>query len=92
MNHKNLDDNALTLSGGEKQRLAFARGFHANPTVWLIDEGTSALDSKTEAELMKNLQQEERKSIKIIIAHRQSLQMYANKQFVVGHSGKGSET
>ncbi|MFZ9520113.1 MAG: ATP-binding cassette domain-containing protein [Silvanigrellaceae bacterium] len=81
---KRPDENALFLSGGEKQRLAFARGFIQNPSIWMIDEGTSALDSKTEIELMQNLQKHSTDSIKILVAHRKSLQSLANKRINFG--------
>ena len=42
--NKNLEDNAASLSGGEKQRLAFARIILMDPPVYLLDEPTSALD------------------------------------------------
>lgn len=84
LHNKNLTDNALTLSGGEKQRLAFARAFYANPTVWFIDEGTSALDAKTEAELMENLKSTARQSIVVFVAHRAALRTLANKHIFVG--------
>lgn len=50
---KNLEDNADSLSGGEKQRLAFARIVLMDPPVYLLDEPTSALDSDTERRVMK---------------------------------------
>lgn len=51
--NKNLEDNAASLSGGEKQRLAFARIILMDPPVYLLDEPTSALDSDTERRVMK---------------------------------------
>ncbi|NBW80115.1 ABC transporter ATP-binding protein [bacterium] len=81
---KEPDENALFLSGGERQRLAFARGFIQNPAIWMIDEGTSALDSKTEMELMENLQKHTNGSIKILVAHRPALKSFANKQIHFG--------
>lgn len=77
---KNMEQNALNLSGGERQRLIFARGFFNKPDLWMIDEGTSALDAQTEQELMKNLQNDSPDSLKIIIAHRQSLISFTNKR------------
>ncbi|NBX16832.1 MAG: ABC transporter ATP-binding protein [Proteobacteria bacterium] len=80
LEHKLFDEQALSLSGGEKQRLAFARGFMNNPHIWIIDEGTSALDVETEAILMRNLMNFSPASVKIFIAHKASLLKFANKR------------
>lgn len=50
---KGLDEDARPLSGGEKQRLAFARVILMEPSVYLIDEPTSALDENTENLVME---------------------------------------
>ncbi|PEY29442.1 ABC transporter ATP-binding protein [Bacillus anthracis] len=72
---KNLEDNANSLSGGEKQRLAFARIVLMDPPVYLLDEPTSALDSDTERRVMKQfttLAREKNKTV-IFITHSQQL-------------------
>ncbi|MEY2988251.1 MAG: hypothetical protein RJB13_1772 [Pseudomonadota bacterium] len=74
---------ALTLSGGEKQRLAFARGFFSHPDLWLIDEGTSALDKATEMRLLQNLNKQTNKAVKIFVAHRPSMQKFASQTIVL---------
>jgi len=76
---------ALTLSGGEKQRLAFARGFFSHPDLWLIDEGTSALDGATEMRLLQNLKKQTGKAVKIFVAHRPSMQKFASQTIVLSH-------
>lgn len=72
---KNLEDNTDSLSGGEKQRLAFARIVLMDPPVYLLDEPTSALDSDTERRVMKQftmLAKEKKKTV-IFITHSQQL-------------------
>ena len=58
---KQLEDSASSLSGGEKQRLAFARIVLMDPPVYLLDEPTSALDSDTERHVMKQFTELARK-------------------------------
>lgn len=77
------EKSSLTLSGGEKQRLAFARGFFNGPDVWLIDEGTSALDSTTEMRLLQNLKNQTSDAVKIFVAHRPSMQKFASQTIVL---------
>ncbi|GLV63501.1 ABC transporter ATP-binding protein [Bacillus mycoides] len=72
---KKLEDSASSLSGGEKQRLAFARIVLMDPPVYLLDEPTSALDSDTERRVMKQftLLAREKKKTVIFITHSQQL-------------------
>ena len=71
---KQLEDSASSLSGGEKQRLAFARIVLMDPPVYLLDEPTSALDSDTERHVMKQFTELARKKKTIIfITHSQQL-------------------
>ncbi|CAM3966611.1 MULTISPECIES: ABC transporter ATP-binding protein [Bacillus cereus group] len=72
---KQLEDSASSLSGGEKQRLAFARIILMDPPVYLLDEPTSALDSDTERRVMKRFTElaREKKKTVIFITHSQQL-------------------
>ncbi len=72
---KQLEDSASSLSGGEKQRLAFARIVLMDPPVYLLNEPTSALDSDTERHVMKQFTELARKKKKtiIFITHSQQL-------------------
>ncbi len=89
LTNKNIDDSVLSLSGGEKQRLAFARGFFAQPSFWLIDEGTSALDLATEAKLLAHLDLHAADSVKIFVAHRSGMKSFATQTIVVGQDSQG---
>lgn len=56
------------FSGGERQRIGLARLFLLNPSIIVIDEGTSALDSFTDARIWRNLTTEFSGRTIIIIA------------------------
>jgi len=65
-----LSSRGLSISGGQRQRLAIARALARNPKILILDEATSHLDATTEAEVNRNL-----KSIcctRVVIAHRLS--------------------
>ncbi len=59
-----------TLSGGEKQRLAFARLWFENPELVVLDEATSAMDNLTEENVMKSVMKKMKDKTVIAIAHR----------------------
>jgi len=65
--HKDLDDPTATLSGGEKQRLALGRILVLNPSIFLLDEPSSALDDETEDVLIQMLTGHVRKEKKTMI-------------------------
>ena len=58
------------LSGGEKQRLAFARLWFENPELVVLDEATSAMDNLTEENVMKSVMLKMKDKTVIAIAHR----------------------
>lgn len=68
--HAHLSSKGTNLSGGQKQRLLLARAFAAQPDILLLDDSSSALDYKTDAELRHALKQEFADTTKIIIAQR----------------------
>jgi ATP-binding cassette subfamily B protein len=65
-----IGERGIKLSGGEKQRLAFARIFFQNPEIIVLDEPTSALDSTTEDVITNNMLDLFENKTLIIIAHR----------------------
>lgn len=60
------------LSGGERQRLAFARLYLKDPEIVILDEGTSALDTTTEEEVMREFYKHFKDRTVLIVAHRVS--------------------
>jgi len=67
-----LGERGITLSGGQKQRVALARTILKNPDVLILDDSLSAVDTETEAYILKNLRSKLDNKITIIISHRLS--------------------
>lgn len=67
-----VGERGLSLSGGEKQRIAIARVFLKNPKIFLLDEATASLDSTNELNIMSNIYQSFRDRTVIVVAHRLS--------------------
>jgi ATP-binding cassette subfamily B protein len=79
-----IGEGGIKVSGGEKQRLSIARAILRNPNLLIFDEATSALDSITEEEInatIRNISDKNR--ITVLIAHRLSTVMHADKIFVL---------
>lgn len=68
----NLGEDGVRLSGGQRQRLAWARAVLANRPVLLMDEPTSAVDSRTEQLLQRTLAEAAKDRTVIVVAHRLS--------------------
>ncbi len=80
-----VGERGLRLSGGEKQRVAFARAILRNPPVLVLDEATSALDSLTEDSLWQTLARKKHNRTVVIVAHRLSTVVDSDKIIVVDH-------
>lgn len=67
-----LGERGITLSGGQKQRVSIARALVKKPDILIIDNGMSAVDTKTEALLKQNIKSWSEKSTSVYISHRVS--------------------
>lgn len=67
-----VGEQGLTLSGGQRQRMALARALIGDPAVLVLDDATSAIDARVEAEIHHRLRQDDRRRTTLIVAHRRS--------------------
>lgn len=79
-----VGERGITLSGGQKQRVAIARALLTNPQVLILDDALSAVDTKTERNILERLIEVRKGKTTIIIAHRISSIQHADKIIVLG--------
>jgi ATP-binding cassette subfamily B protein len=78
-----LGERGITLSGGQKQRTSLARAIYKRPKVLILDDSMSAVDTKTEEEILQELREIMKGRTSIIITHRISTVMAANNIIVL---------
>ncbi len=80
-----IGEGGIKVSGGEKQRLSIARALLRDPHLLVFDEATSSLDSLTEEEISRTMRDvaSSREVITILIAHRLSTVMHADRIYVL---------
>ena len=74
-----VGERGVTLSGGQRQRLALARALLKNPPILILDDSLSAVDTDTESRILDSLKQRRAQQTTIIVAHRLSSVMHADK-------------
>lgn len=78
-----VGERGLKLSGGERQRVAIARAALKRPRIFVFDEATSSLDSRTEKEILRNLSEVSQGCTTLVIAHRLSAVVHADEILVL---------
>jgi vitamin B12/bleomycin/antimicrobial peptide transport system ATP-binding/permease protein len=78
------------LSGGEKQRLAFARVLLQRPDTIVMDEATAALDVQSQEQLMRLLLERLPEATVISVGHRPELEAFHTRKVVLEHRADGA--
>ncbi|WP_409369719.1 ABC transporter ATP-binding protein [Lysinibacillus sp. 38-6] len=73
-----VGEKGVSLSGGQKQRVSIARALIKDPEILILDDSLSAVDAKTEAKIIENIQRERQDRTTIITTHRLSGIQHAN--------------
>jgi ATP-binding cassette subfamily B protein len=74
-----IGERGVTLSGGQKQRIALARAFLTDPRILILDDSTSAIDSRTEDEIQQAMRRIAGGRTTLMITHRLSQIRHADK-------------
>lgn len=80
-----VGERGVTLSGGQRQRIALARALLKDPPILILDDALSAVDTDTEAKILNALHTRKGRHTTIIIAHRLSTVLAADKILVLNH-------
>ena len=80
-------ERGVTLSGGQKQRISIARAFVKDAPILILDDSVSAVDTKTEEIILKNISQERHNKTTLVVASRVSTVSHLDKIIVLneGH-------
>lgn len=85
-----VGERGVKLSGGERQRVSIARAVLKAPRIYVFDEATSSLDSRTERDILRGLQSISHSHTTLVIAHRLSTVVHAD-EIIVLENGRIAE-
>ena len=80
-----VGERGITLSGGQRQRVAIARALLMNPRILILDDALSAVDTRTEDEILARLRGLMRQRTSIVVSHRISTVQGADLILVLDH-------
>ena len=86
-----VGERGMTLSGGQKQRIALARALVKKPKILILDDCMSALDSKTENQIIENLKTKISECTAVIVTHRSSAAALADVVLTLHSEGQDGE-
>jgi ATP-binding cassette subfamily B protein len=78
-----VGERGVTLSGGQRQRIAIARAFLTNPSILILDDSTSAIDSATEDKIQRAMRRISSERTTFLITHRLSQIRWADRILVL---------
>jgi ATP-binding cassette, subfamily B, multidrug efflux pump len=78
-----LGERGVTLSGGQRQRTAIARAIIRDPSILIFDDALSAVDTQTEAAILRALREVQRGRTTLVIAHRLSAFEHCDRVYVI---------
>lgn len=82
----NIGNKGIKISGGQRQRILIARALYKNSKILILDEGTNAIDLKTELKILQNLSNDI-STTKIIVSHRKESISKCNRVFKISSDG-----
>lgn len=78
-----VGEKGVALSGGQKQRVSIARALYVDPEILMLDDALSAVDAKTEAEIIRGIRFERAGKTTLITTHRLSAVQHADRILVL---------
>ncbi|HFH9946886.1 TPA: ABC transporter ATP-binding protein [Streptococcus suis] len=73
-----IGERGVSISGGQKQRISIARAFLREPDLLILDDSLSAVDARTERQIIQNIQKERTGKTNVIVTHRLSAVNHAD--------------